>query len=79
MITFANYFKHIKIIHRKMTRIFRKTGVIVCILLLVLCSCNSSKHASKKRRKIAPCDCPRFNYVPQADDAGRTYTFANMQ
>jgi len=46
-------------------RIFRKTGWIVCVTLMVLCSCTSSKHTYKKRRKPAPCDCPKFNYVPQ--------------
>ena len=40
---------------------------MVCVVLTVLCSCNSSKHPYKKRRKPAPCDCPKFNYAPQPD------------
>ena len=47
--------------------IVRKISWMACILLVVLCSCNNSKYAYKKRRKPAPCDCPKFNYVPQND------------
>ena len=47
--------------------VIRKAGWIACILLVALCSCNSSKHASKKRRKMAPCDCPKFSEVQKAD------------
>jgi hypothetical protein len=56
----------------------RKIGFITCVLLIALCSCNSSKSASKKRRKQAPCDCPKFNYVPQPDNAYKTYAFNVM-
>ena len=45
---------------------------------MVLCSCNSSKQASKKRRKQAPCDCPKFNLVPQNDNIYKTYAFSKM-
>jgi len=44
-----------------------KTGWMVCVFLMVLCSCNSPKQTYKKRHKPAPCDCPKFNYVPQND------------
>ena len=47
--------------------VIRKLCRMACIFLILLCSCNSSKHASQKRRKMAPCDCPKFNYVPQND------------
>ena len=50
---------------RVIVRIFYKTGWIVCLVLMTLCSCNSSKNTYKKRHKPAPCDCPKFNYVPQ--------------
>jgi len=43
--------------------IIRKAGWFACFFLFALCSCNSSKHASKKRRKMAPCDCPKFTYT----------------
>ncbi len=42
----------------------RKILFIVCALGILVSSCNSSHQASKKRRKQAPCDCPKFNYVP---------------
>ena len=53
--------------HTKTQPRFRTIGFIVCVLLIALCSCNSSKHAYKKRRKPAPCDCPKFNYAPPTD------------
>ena len=62
----TTYFKYSNKKSKKMNKI-RKTGWIICLVLFVLCSCNSAKHASKKRRKMAPCDCPKFNYVPQND------------
>jgi len=43
----------------------RAISFMICVLLILLCSCNSSKHAYKHRRKPAPCDCPKFNYAPQ--------------
>ena len=55
--------------------ISRKISFIACALLIVLCSCNSSKHASQKRRKQAPCDCPKFNFVPRNDNIYKTYAF----
>ena len=55
--------------------VFRKISFIACALLVVLCSCNSSKQASKKRRKQAPCDCPKFNFVPRNDNIYKTYAF----
>ena len=51
-----------------------KTGRMICVLLILLCSCNSSKHTYKKRQKAAPCNCPKFNYVPQ-DDRTDMYAF----
>ena len=55
--------------------VFRKISFIACALLIVLCSCDSSKQASKKRRKQAPCDCPKFNFVPRNDNIYKTYAF----
>jgi len=49
-------------------RIIRKACWVACVLLIVLSSCSSSKNPYKKRRKMAPCDCPKFNYVPQNDN-----------
>ena len=54
-----------------------RISFIACVLLIILCSCNSSKQASKKRRKQAPCDCPKFNYVPPSDNV--YYLFASHQ
>jgi hypothetical protein len=59
-------------------RIFRKTGWIVCVGLMLLCSCSSSKNPYKKRRKPAPCDCPKFNHAPQNDSDYKVYVFANL-
>ena len=58
--------------------VFRKISFFACVLLMVLCSCNSSKHASQKRRKKAPCDCPKFNFVPQNGDIYKAYAFNMM-
>ena len=44
----------------------RKTIWVACILSVALCSCNSSKRASQKRRNMKPCDCPKFVYAPQS-------------
>ena len=58
--------------------VLRKISFIACAFLVLFCSCNSSKQASKKRRKQAPCDCPKFNFVPQNDNIYRTYAFSKM-
>ena len=52
----------------KIMRIFRKTGWMLCLVFIMLCSCSSSKHPYKKRYKMAPCDCPKFNYVPKNEN-----------
>ena len=57
-----------------LTQNVRKTGWIVCVLMVLLCSCSSSKNTYKKRNKPAPCNCPKFNYVPQNDKG----TYANI-
>ena len=57
---------------------FRKISFFACVLLMFFCSCNSSKHASQKRRKKAPCDCPKFNFVPRNDNIYKTYAFSMM-
>jgi hypothetical protein len=45
-------------------------------VLILLCSCSSSKNPYKKRRKMAPCDCPKFTHVPQIEhDVNEDKTF----
>ena len=56
-----------KLIHIKDQTVIRKLCWMVCVLLMMLCSCSSSKHNYKNRRKPAPCNCPKFNYVPQPE------------
>jgi hypothetical protein len=43
----------------------RKAGWLVCIMLFVFCSCSSSKNNYNKRRKMKPCDCPKFVLAQQ--------------
>ena len=45
--------------------ISRKIVFTAFAFLILLSSCNSSHRASKKRRKQAPCDCPKFNHIPE--------------
>jgi len=45
----------------------RKICWMVGVLMVVLCSCSSSKQTYKKRRKMAPCNCPVFTFTPQTD------------
>ena len=51
----------------KKQAVIRKICRMACVLLILLCSCSSSKHGYQKRRKPAPCDCPKFNYAPQTE------------
>lgn len=47
---------------------FRQTILLLFAVVLLAGACSSSRPASnKKRRKMAPCDCPKFNYVPFND------------
>ncbi len=52
---------------------FRKIGLVACAFLILFSSCNSSQRASKKRRKQAPCDCPKFNDVPHKNNTYKVY------
>lgn len=49
-----------------------KITCVLLVLVILLGACNSSHRAYKKRRKPAPCDCPKFNQVPDYDTY-RTY------
>ena len=47
---------------------FRKIFLISFAAAMLLGSCSGSHNTYKKRRKKAPCDCPKFNYVPHNDN-----------
>jgi hypothetical protein len=53
--------------------IFRKELFMLLVGALLLGSCSGSHGAPGKRRKPAPCDCPKFNYLLPVE-IGRTYT-----
>jgi len=63
-----------KPIAKKEQTVLRKICRMACVLLILFCSCSSSKHNYKKRHRAAPCDCPKFNYAPQ-NEFGRDVTY----